>query len=1180
MRKNLILFLIITSFLGLMACLEFFPDEDLDGAKVPITYISSTQTNQADTFTGYHFLIKWSTAEDAEVTVYYRNSEDYDNDEEGWLEVTGELEIETRDARIREIESNEFTKFISNETYDLKFESVVGKYSGSLIMDEAFTVSNMAYQDGISGTFRYIKDHQPQGSDGDFYIGIWNKDQIEGAPYKWAGPIAYGSLDPNNESSFYIGGPYNIDFRLAIWREFESDGDNSTPIPDMAKEAIYVHPGFIQVAVPTGDHEGGTVIEDICVLSEPAEMPDKVVYTDQPREGSTFDPGDNIEVTMAVKNQWDESYSDSGIISFTPTNTDITLSDTSLDYNQNGNGDEPSHTMTVGVLDSSDGVKVTQIEAWFDGYKPDTLELSNTFYISNVNIEIYIKYTENDLYSGPIKVVVKEREDTGTYAVIKTITINDATVETIADGTKYHVTHTEEVIAVPGFRYVIEAYRDFNGDGFGFYTPETDAYGDVTIDVTNQDYIMDTPLLIVEPSMARTSIDATFTPQQTTTRSGDMVDVDIELRDQWGNLYNDGLTQSVSFISSNNDVNISHNPGANETTDGSISLVLTLTKTDSGIQSTELTAEWDTTGLPPSSPSSTIDVENNIISGSIDYTPGINHQTDGDIIIELWKASDTDTSFSFGSPAGSVSISEPLPSFPHNLVLSAPDSTNTGYYIRAYRDYSGSSPGYDQGDSDDLLMDAYMVHGGVNTPTTLTVNHGDITMGSSLALNDKVKAIYSLQVTSPASSISLQTNDMLNMDVTSYDQWGHVFGDNSEDINLQWDTLPTQISGLPASVMVDNTGITDIDVILTSAMEETNQVLVILDSKPSIQAISQFITVDGRPPQWTDGTPEITENTGTDVELRVETHEVSDIYFALYNDGSSPTKNEIKNGTGALDSGSIMGLSASTDHWFQDIGDGVIVTNNAYDLYALAVDDLGNEQTNATRLDFTASDLTPPVWEVSTPSLGTIYDDGVELTVQIDEDGKAYYVVVADGSPAPTPGQVKAHTAPGLEKHGNQVLSASSPFTFNITGLDPATDYDIYVVAEDDEVPPNLQTTVEFLQFTTDTEDEPPILDDIIAINDSSVIILIFNEQIDSSITLEEADFTVHVEGGLRNVTNAKYLDDSYDNKIELTIAVPKLASGESVQVEFDKLNGVLFEGIKDMLGNELDSFNEATIVF
>ncbi len=133
----------------------------------------------------------------------------------------------------------------------------------------------------------------------------------------------------------------------------------------------------------------------------------------------------------------------------------------------------------------------------------------------------------------------------------------------------------------------------------------------------------------------------------------------------------------------------------------------------------------------------------------------------------------------------------------------------------------------------------------------------------------------------------------------------------------------------------------------------------------------------------------------------------------------------------------------------------------------------GNGGTVQQSFTITVNDITPPVFENSTPNASSITRTDFTLATDIDEAGSIYYVVVADGATAPTSTEVIAGTGSGGTGEitsGNAAVSTGG-FThnFSVTGLTPSTAYDIYVVAQDDETTPNVQTTPTKLDVTTNT---------------------------------------------------------------------------------------------------------------
>ncbi|MBR7889685.1 DUF4347 domain-containing protein [Marinomonas sp. A79] len=134
--------------------------------------------------------------------------------------------------------------------------------------------------------------------------------------------------------------------------------------------------------------------------------------------------------------------------------------------------------------------------------------------------------------------------------------------------------------------------------------------------------------------------------------------------------------------------------------------------------------------------------------------------------------------------------------------------------------------------------------------------------------------------------------------------------------------------------------------------------------------------------------------------------------------------------------------------------------------------------TDKTTLGFTTGagvDSTAPTFD-TTPATSNISTTTFDLTTDINEAGNLYYVVVADGAQAPTAAQVKAGVSYGDNNgRGAAVITSGSATvssgafsnTFNVTGLTASTSYDIYVVAEDDEGNPNLQSAVTKVDATT-----------------------------------------------------------------------------------------------------------------
>lgn len=106
------------------------------------------------------------------------------------------------------------------------------------------------------------------------------------------------------------------------------------------------------------------------------------------------------------------------------------------------------------------------------------------------------------------------------------------------------------------------------------------------------------------------------------------------------------------------------------------------------------------------------------------------------------------------------------------------------------------------------------------------------------------------------------------------------------------------------------------------------------------------------------------------------------------------------------------------------------------------------------------SDTTAPHFSNAYPQTVNVTYNQFELKVKINEGGTMYYVVLTDGANVPSAAQVKAgHDSSGssvaANLKGSLTLTGNTEGTDTISGLTPATDYDIYVVAEDNAL--NLQ---------------------------------------------------------------------------------------------------------------------------
>jgi sugar lactone lactonase YvrE len=217
----------------------------------------------------------------------------------------------------------------------------------------------------------------------------------------------------------------------------------------------------------------------------------------------------------------------------------------------------------------------------------------------------------------------------------------------------------------------------------------------------------------------------------------------------------------------------------------------------------------------------------------------------------------------------------------------------------------------------------------------------------------------------------------------------------------------------------------------------------------------------------------ITSNSFT---LETDIDEAGTIYYVIVADGAAaPTSAEVKAGTASGGGAAIKSANATVSsggftYAFSATG---LTSETAYDVYVVAEDGEGapNLQTSPTKVDVTTTQFIAPVFENSTPSAVSITSTGFTLEADLDKAGTIYYVVVADEATAPTAAEVKAGTGnggAGQIASGNAMVSTGDFIhAFSLTGLTKGANYDVYVVAEDDESTPNLQTTPTKIDVTT-----------------------------------------------------------------------------------------------------------------
>jgi hypothetical protein len=189
--------------------------------------------------------------------------------------------------------------------------------------------------------------------------------------------------------------------------------------------------------------------------------------------------------------------------------------------------------------------------------------------------------------------------------------------------------------------------------------------------------------------------------------------------------------------------------------------------------------------------------------------------------------------------------------------------------------------------------------------------------------------------------------------------------------------------------------------------------------------------------------------------------------------------------------GNLIHSSNTTDAAKIVASQPIIIGDSAVDT---DIDELriSNTALTPTEISDYYHSLTPPIFAPGYPSTANVGNTSLDLSAQIDENGVAYYVVLSDGAAAPASVEVRAGTGSGgatAVAFGSVLLTADMVGSTTISGLTTETAYDIYVVAEDDESTPNIQSSPTKVDVTTtvDLNNNPPSIPTAVAPADGAI---------------------------------------------------------------------------------------------
>ncbi len=248
--------------------------------------------------------------------------------------------------------------------------------------------------------------------------------------------------------------------------------------------------------------------------------------------------------------------------------------------------------------------------------------------------------------------------------------------------------------------------------------------------------------------------------------------------------------------------------------------------------------------------------------------------------------------------------------------------------------------------------------------------------------------------------------------------------------------------------------------------------------------VVSFTTPDDTVPNFASGYPYMSKITNKDAQVNVMATKDCNVYYALYDKGSTaPTANDFKSGrlTDSLGHG-VVPLKRNLPDLFQ-VNDRDLDEVKSYDLY-LWLNDADNSKSSAVKkVTFTTVDKTPPIF-LTDLTVNNIQNNSIGGTATLNENGTLFWVVVPENTPYPTPmpgstvppaldstaAKLQVVNGNGALRKGQASMRDSIDSTVNMSGLQPATPYDIYYVARD----PAGNYSKEVIKLTSHTKDTLP----------------------------------------------------------------------------------------------------------
>lgn len=235
---------------------------------------------------------------------------------------------------------------------------------------------------------------------------------------------------------------------------------------------------------------------------------------------------------------------------------------------------------------------------------------------------------------------------------------------------------------------------------------------------------------------------------------------------------------------------------------------------------------------------------------------------------------------------------------------------------------------------------------------------------------------------------------------------------------------------------------------------------------------------DVGPPDFVDNFPRVVDIAETGAAVEVKTTEPGRFFYVVVpHHHATPIATSVRDASGrnilAFGSGNLADPTTIGSSAFAGLE-----PDTEYDLYVVAQDSVLNLQLVAHVIEFrTLPDATAPLIAPGYPLVTSVLDRSADLNVKADDDAVWHVAVLHASAPVPTAAQVEGLSAVGANldpvAYATVTSAAHSISAVSVFGLQPATDYMMYVVAADQLG--NFLPNAVAVPLTTAEDTFPPI---------------------------------------------------------------------------------------------------------